>query len=149
VDGTGIFVIARPHKVRFVAGTFAVVFIGVFTTVAILLRNTPTGVFFQPSDQVAMAGIGVLLACGALWFTRPKVSADAEGVDVRNLLGTTHFDWSVIESVSFPEGASWARLELPDDEYVPVMALQSVDGVRAVEGIRELRRLHREAHARQ
>lgn len=137
----------RPHKVRFVSAAFAVVFIAAFSAVAVLLRNTPTGVFFHASDQVAMAGIGVLLACAALWFTRPKVTADESGVDVRNLLGTTHYDWAVVESVSFPNGASWARLELPDDEYVPVMALQAVDGERAVTGIRELRRLHKAARA--
>jgi len=141
-------VIARPHRVRFVTGTIAVVFVAIFSVVAVLLRNTPTGVFFQASDQVAMVGIGVLLACGALWFTRPKVAADAEGVEVRNLLGTTRFEWDVVESVSFPNGASWARLELPDDEYVPIMALQSADGARAVAGIRELRRLLKESRER-
>ncbi|WP_436496842.1 PH domain-containing protein [Actinokineospora sp. HUAS TT18] len=140
--------IARPRKVRLVTGIIATVFVVIFTVVAVLLRNTPTGVFFHTSDQVAMAGIGVLLACGALWFTRPKVTADAEGVNVRNLLGTTHFSWDVVESVSFPNGASWARLELPDDEYVPIMALQSMDGERAVTGIRELRRLLKEAKQR-
>ncbi|CRK56306.1 POSSIBLE CONSERVED MEMBRANE PROTEIN [Alloactinosynnema sp. L-07] len=140
--------IARPHRVRFVTGAIAVVFVAIFTIVAVLLRSTPTGVFFHASDQVAMAGIGVLLACGALWFTRPKVTADAEGVNVRNLLGTTYFSWDVVESVSFPNGASWARLELPDDEYVPIMALQSADGERAVAGIRELRRLLKEFRER-
>lgn len=136
---------ARPRKVRFVAGAFAVVFVAVFTVVALLLRNTPTGVFFQVSDQIAMIGIGVLLACGALWFTRPRVEADAEGVTVRNMLGGTRYPWEYVESVSFPDGASWARLELPDDEYVPVMAVQSIDGDRAVTAIRELRALHRAA----
>ncbi len=136
---------SRPRKVRFVSVTFAVVFVAVFTVVAVLLRNTPTGVFFQLSDQIAMVGIGVLLAAGALWLTRPRVQADAEGVTVRNLLGSTRYPWGVVESVSFPDGAAWARLELPDDEYVPVMAVQSIDGDRAVAAIRELRKLHREA----
>ena len=45
--------------------------------------------------------------------------------------------------ISFPDGASWARLELPDDEYLAVMAIQAVDGVRAVEAVRALRKLHR------
>ncbi|SDC15860.1 PH domain-containing protein [Actinokineospora iranica] len=134
---------ARPRKVRFVSAVFAVVFVAVFSVVAVLLRNTPTGVYFQLSDQIAMVGIGVLLACGALWLTRPRVSADAEGVTVRNLLGSTRYPWSVVQSVSFPDGAAWARLELPDDEYVPIMAVQSIDGERAVTAIRELRKLHR------
>ncbi|WP_424186003.1 PH domain-containing protein [Actinokineospora sp. G85] len=140
-------VTSRPRKVRWVSGVFAVVFIAVFTVVAVLLRETPTGVYFQVSDQVAMVGIGVLMACGALWFTRPKVTADAGGVSVRNMLGSTRFAWSEVVSISFPDGASWARLELPDDEYVPVMAVQAIDGDRAVATIRELRALHKAALA--
>jgi len=44
--------------------------------------------------------------------------------------------------VAFPDGASWARLDLPDDEYLPVLAIQAVDGQRAVEGITQVRALH-------
>jgi hypothetical protein len=138
-------VIARPRKVRYVSAGFAVLFIAVFTVVAVLLRNTPTGVFFQVSDQIAMIGIGVLLAVGALWFTWPKVSADASGVVVRNMLGPKFVPWSAVVAVTFPDGASYARLELPDDEYLVLMAVQSIDGERAVAAIRELRKLHRAA----
>ncbi|GLZ36916.1 PH domain-containing protein [Actinokineospora sp. NBRC 105648] len=139
--------IARPRRVRVFSGALAVLFIAVFTVVAVLLRRTSTGVFFQVSDQVAMAGIGVLLACGALWMTWPKITADAAGVRVRNLLGSTTYPWSQVRGISFPDGAAWARLELPDDEYVPVMAVQALDGDRAVAAIRELRKLHRAATA--
>ncbi|MBM7775295.1 hypothetical protein JOD54_005499 [Actinokineospora baliensis] len=123
----------------------AVVFIGVFVVVAVLLRGSGTGVYFQVSDQLAMVGIGVLLAAGVLWLTWPKVTADEDGITVRNLLGRTRYPWTAVRGISFPDGAAWARLELPDDEYVPVMAVQSIDGARAVEAIRELRRLHRVA----
>jgi hypothetical protein len=140
-------VIARPRKVRFVSAGFAVVFIAVFTLVAVLLKNTPTGVFFQTSDQIAMIGIGVLLAVGALWFTWPKVSADASGVLVRNMLGAKFVPWTEVVAVTFPDGASYARLELPDDEYLVLMAVQSIDGDRAVTAIRELRKLHKAAHS--
>ncbi|RLK59298.1 PH (Pleckstrin Homology) domain-containing protein [Actinokineospora cianjurensis] len=136
---------ARPRKVWFVTVPIAVVFIAVFAIVAALLRDSGTGVYFQVSDQVAMVGIGVLLAAGVLWLTWPKVTADADGITVRNLLGRTRYPWSAIVSISFPDGAAWARLELPDDEYVPVMAIQSLDGARAVTAIRALRGLHRAA----
>lgn len=136
---------ARPRKVRILSAVVAVIFVAVFTVVAILLRNTPTGVYFYLSDQIAMVCVGVLLAIGALMFGRPRVRADLTGVEVRNMLGSRKYGWDEIEHVSFPESSAWARLELPDDEYVPVLAVQAIDGERAVVAMRELRRLRREA----
>jgi hypothetical protein len=48
-------------------------------------------------------------------------------------------------SVSFPDGAAWARLELPEDEYISVMAVQAVDREYAVSSVRALRELHKAA----
>jgi hypothetical protein len=48
----------------------------------------------------------------------------------------------VVEKVAFPDGASWARLELIGDDYLPVLAIQALDGQRAVDGIRRVRALH-------
>jgi hypothetical protein len=113
--------------------------------VAILLRSSSTGVTFYVSDQVAMGGIGIVLAAGALWFAWPRVRADHDGVEVRNMLGTHRYRWSDITGISFPDGSPWARLELPDDEYVPILAVQAIDGDHAVAAMRELRRLRRAA----
>jgi hypothetical protein len=135
---------ARPRKARRVAVVSAVVLVVVFTVVAVLLRRTPTGVYFQLSDQVAMVLLGLLLAGAALLFARPRVRAGAEGVEVRNLLGSRTLPWELVLRVSFPDGAPWARLELPDDEYIAVMAIQSADGRHAVQAIRALRALHAE-----
>lgn len=131
----------RPRKVRFVASGIAVVFVVVFTVVAFLLRSEWTGAYFQVSDQVAMVGIGVMLALGVLLFTRSRVRADESGIEIRNLIGTRRFEWKNVEHVSFPDGASYARLELPDDEYVTIMAIPALDGERSVGAMRELRRL--------
>jgi hypothetical protein len=134
----------HPRKVRMVAIPTAAVLVVVFVVVAVLLRNTPTGVIFRMSDQVAMAGLGVLLACGVLLLVRPRLRADADGVEVRNILGTQRYPWSLVRAITFPDGAPWARLELPEDEYVPIMAIQSYDGTHAVRAMRELRALRRE-----
>jgi len=112
-----------------------------------VLRRSSTGVYFYASDQVAMAGIGLVLALGALWFARPRVRADHDGVEVRNMIGTHRYRWSEIKTVSFPDGSPWARLELPADEYIPILAVQAIDGEHAVTAMRELRRLRREADA--
>ncbi|TDQ01159.1 PH domain-containing protein [Labedaea rhizosphaerae] len=134
---------ARPRRIRFVAIAGAVFFVVVFTVIALLLKKSSTGVFFKTSDQLAMIGIGVVLAAATLVIMRPSVRADDEGIEVRNLLGWQRYEWELVRSISFPDKAWWARVELPDYEYVPVMAIQAFDGVRAVEAMRELRRLHR------
>src|SRR6266567_467692 len=135
--------VVRPHKVRRIAIPVAIALVVIFAVVAALLKSGSTGVEFGLSDQVSIAAIGFVLACGVLLFVRPRVVADADGVEVRNLLFGQRVPWSMIMAVSFPDGAPWARLELPSDEYVPVVAIQAADGERAVAAIRELRALHR------
>ncbi|OXM62416.1 PH domain-containing protein [Amycolatopsis vastitatis] len=137
--------VIRPRRAMIMCGVLAVALLAVFVVVAVLLRNGDTGVRFQRSDQAAMVGIGILLACGVMLFSIARVRADAEGIEVRNVLITRRFAWNEVLSVSFPDGASWARLELPDDEYHAVMAIQAVDRDRAVEAVRALRKLHRAA----
>jgi PH (Pleckstrin Homology) domain-containing protein len=70
------------------------------------------------------------------------VRADARGIEVRNVGVPRYLPWELVRAVAFPDGASWARLDLPDDEYLAVLAVQAVDGQRAVAGIRALRALH-------
>ncbi|MBV9163114.1 MAG: PH domain-containing protein [Pseudonocardiales bacterium] len=135
---------ARPRRARRIAIAAAVLLVAVFAVVAALLRRTPTGVYFRLSDQIAMMLLGLLLAGAALLFARPRVRAGAEGVEVRNLLGTRTLPWELVFRVSFPDGAPWARLELPDDEYIAVMAIQAADGRWAVQAIRALRAVHAE-----
>ncbi|MEV4312268.1 PH domain-containing protein [Actinocrispum sp. NPDC049592] len=132
---------SSPRRIRFVAVGLALVLVAAFTVAAILLRSSWTGAYFEVSDQVAMIGIGVLLGGAALMLTRSRVRADTKGIEVRNVVGVRRFDWDQVEHVSFPDGASWARLELPDDEYVTIMAIPANDGARSVAAIRELRRL--------
>jgi hypothetical protein len=138
--------VIRPRRTLIMCSVLAVLLLAVFIVVAVLLRNSHTGVVFEPADQAAMIGIGILLAAGTMLFAMPRVRADATGVEVRNVLATRRFAWTDVLSVSFPDGASWARFELPDDEYFSVMAVQAVDRDRAVAAVRALRRLHRAAH---
>ncbi|MFD8492181.1 PH domain-containing protein [Amycolatopsis sp. NPDC059657] len=145
VDENATEVVFRPRKALVLCSVLAVLLLAAFTTVGVLLRSSKTGAIFQASDQAAMIGIGILLAAGTMLFAMPRVRADAEGIEVRNVLLTKRFHWHEVLSVSFPDGASWARLELPDDEYYSVMAVQSVDRLRAVEAVRALRKLHRAA----
>ena len=82
---------------------------------------------FQTADQVAMALLGLVIAGALLLFARPTLRVGSAGLSVRNLLGYRLIPWSEVVGVSFPAGNRWARIDLPDDEYVPVMAIQAVD----------------------
>ena len=139
--------VVRPRRVRRAAWACAVAVVAVFTAVASVLRNTDTGVVFRLADQVAMVCLGLLFAAGILLLARPRVRADADGIEVRNTGWPRYLPWELVRAVSFPDGASWARLDLPDHEYLAVLAVQSADGLRAVEAIRALRALHAAAHA--
>jgi hypothetical protein len=143
-------VVIRPFRTLWASVVLAVLLVAVFAVVGALLRGSKTGVIFEASDQIAMAGIGVLLGLGALLFATSRVRADAEGIEVRNVFPLTkRYSWLDVIAVSFPDGASFARLELPDDEYLGVLAIQAVDRDRAVEAVRTLRRLHKAAWADQ
>jgi hypothetical protein len=135
-------VVVRPRKMLIASWVGAVVTVALFVVIAVVLRSDPTGVFFRFADQVALVLLGLFIAGGLLLFARPRVRADAEGIEVRNVFVTRRLPWALVLRVAFPDGASWARLDLPDDEYLPVLAIQAVDGQRAVAAITRVRALH-------
>jgi hypothetical protein len=131
----------RSKKSARYAIAAAVLLVVAHTTVAILLRVSPTGVYFRTADQLALAGIGVLLAGIALLLTRPRVRVGKKGVAVRNILSERLIEWDLGRGLSFPDGAMWARVDIPDDEFIPVMAIQSNDRDHAVAAVRSFRSL--------
>jgi len=133
---------AVPHVMRLVCAGLAAAVLAVMVVVAILLTSSSTGVVsFHTSDQVAMIGLGVLLAAGILLLARPRVDADDAGVRVRNILGSHHLPWSAVRSVRFERRSAWATLLLVTGEEIAVLAVQSADGERAVAAIEGLRAL--------
>lgn len=133
--------VAKPRKSRRYAIAVAVLLVVVHVTFAILLRGDSTGVYFRLADQLAFAGIGCLFAAAVLLLTRPRVRIGPRGIAVRNVLGERVVDWDLYEGLSFPDGAAWARIELPDDEYLAVMAIQSNDREYAVDAVDRFRAL--------
>jgi hypothetical protein len=134
---------ARPVRARWVAIASAAVVVLLFVVIAGLLgRTSSEGVEFGPGDQVAMVLLGVLVAAGLLLLARPAVSADLDGVRVRNLFTTKDVPWEIVREVSFRDGTPWAMLDLADDDQIAVLAVQAVDGQHAVAAVRALRTLH-------
>jgi hypothetical protein len=131
----------RPRLTPYVAYAVAVVLVVAHVVIGLLLKIGSTGVIFQTSDQIAMAVLGVVLAGLVLLFARPRLRIGAQGLSVRNVLSDRLVPWGDIVGVSFPVGARWARIDLPDDEYVPLMAIQSVDKDRAVAAMDTVRNM--------
>lgn len=101
-----------------------------------------TGAAVSFVDTLAFPGVGVLLSVLAyIGFTRARVRANEDGVEVRNFIGTRFYPWAVIYGMSFPKGARVARLELPDFEFVPMWAFQARDGESVVRAVAEFREL--------
>lgn len=131
----------RPRLTPYFAYGAAFVIAAAHIAVGFLLKVGSSGVIFQSADQVAMGLLGLVIAGVVLLFARPRLRVGPSGLSVRNLLGSKMIAWEDVVDVSFPRGARWARVDLADDEYIPVMAIQAVDKERAVEAMDTVRRL--------
>ena len=90
----------------------------------------------------AFIGVGLVISLLSwIALTRPRVRANEDGVQVRNIIGTRYYPWVVIYGLSFPKGSRMARLELPEFEYVPLWAIQSGDKERALKAVEDFRAL--------
>ncbi|MCP2287988.1 PH domain-containing protein [Nocardia amikacinitolerans] len=131
----------RPRRAVLTARIVAAVIVAMFAVGGIWLQSGSTGVNFRLADQIAMVTIGVLIAGGVLMLTRPRVRVGPRGVSVRNILGDQLFGWEHIRGVVFLDKKSWARLELVDDDYVPLLAIRSNDKAHAARAMDRLREL--------
>ncbi len=134
-------VVLRPRLTPFVAYIAAAIVATAGIVVGLLLKIGYTGAIIQTADQVSMAVLGVILAAAILLLATPRVRVGPAGIGVRNILTERVVPWRDVVDVSFPQGARWARVDLADYEYVPVLAVQSVDGERAVASMDTLRML--------
>jgi Bacterial PH domain len=131
----------RPRLTPYFAYGAAFLIAAVSIVLGVLLKVGSTGVVFRTDDQVAIAVLGIVIAAAALMFARPRLRIGPRGLGVRNLLGERIIAWPDVVDVSFPPGARWAHVDLADDEYVQLMAIQAVDKERAVAAMDAVREL--------
>lgn len=130
-----------PRKMPSIAYGVAAVIVVAGLTVAIVSQENSTGAFLRTADQFAMAGLAAAVAGGVLLLTRPRLRVGAAGLAVRNVLGYRLIPWDQVIDVSFPPGKRWARVDLEHNEYIPVLAIQSLDQERAVAAMDTVRGL--------
>ena len=132
---------------RLLCALVGLVVVAVMVVVALGLKETTnTVVSYRTSDQVAMIGLGLVLAGGILFLGRSRVDADADGIRVRNILGGHELPWSAVKAVRFDRSSAWASLLLSNDDEFALLAVQAGDRMRAVHAVEGLRALL--AHAK-
>jgi hypothetical protein len=136
------------RRLRQLLALLAGVVLAVTAFVVLTLPSTTnTVVDYGVVDQVALAGLGILLAMGVLLLGRSRVDADASGVRVRNLLVHHQLPWLSVRAVRFERKSPWGSLALENGDEVSLLGLQAVDGEYAVRAVEGLRALHAAARA--
>lgn len=134
-------VVLRPRRTPLFAYVVAFVIATAGIVVGFLFNLRYTGAIIQPADQVAVASLGLIIAAAVLLLALPRIRIGPTGIAVRNVVLERLVPWNEVVGVSFPEGSRWARIDIADYEYVPVLAIQAVDGERAVDAMDTLRSL--------
>lgn len=104
-------------------------------------------------DKVTPFQRGTVVAMGLLGFAclyalgRSRVQAREEGLHVVNGYRSHDYAWAEIVAVRLNPGAPWVTLDLNDGNTASVLAIQSSDGLRAKQAVRQLRALVDRAHA--
>ena len=141
------------QRLKIVAALAIIIVMGVHIFMASVVASGNTGAAVTTIDQWAFVGIGLIISAVCLTIMRPRVRAifiglhrprvraNEDGVEIRNFIGTRFYPWDVIYGLSFPKGERWARLELPEFEFVPMWAFQSADGARVVTAVEQFRTL--------
>lgn len=124
-----------------VAWILVVLIMAVHIFMAIVVKVGNTGVAVTTVDQFGFVGIGLVLSGVALSLLRPRVRVNRRGVEVRNIVNAQFYPWQIVHGLSFPTEARWARLELPDFEFVPMMALNIYDRETIAANVERFRQL--------
>ena len=134
------FEIRSPYLTKVMIVVMVLVILGAaFMTVAVGMDEN--GAALTVADDLAFVGIGIIGLFLCLLIRRPRVRANEDGVEVRNFLGTRFYPWEIVYGLAFPKGDRWARLELPEFEFVPMLAFQAGDSEHVVRMVHEFREL--------
>ena len=130
----------RPLGVRlavvFFGGLLAVVCVAGWVAVGADVRAKVT------VYQQATVLLFVLMALAIAWgLYRCRVTATSSGLEVVNGYRTHHYEWPEVLAVHMPQGAPFPTLDLADGTSRPTFGIQSSDGDRARQAVRELRTL--------
>lgn len=133
--------VVTSRRLKFIAAGAIVVVMAAHIFLAVVVAIGDTGATVTTVDQWAFVGIGIIISLCCLGITRPRVRVNSDGVEVRNFIGTRFYPWDLVYGLSFPKGDHWARLELPEFEYVAMWAFFAADGDRVMKAVADFRAL--------
>jgi hypothetical protein len=103
---------------------------------------------FKGGDKVAVGLMGLPVAAVLLLLARPSVTASADGLVVRNLVGSRRLSWAEVVAIRLGPDDSWASIDVADGTSLAVMALQTADRNRTAVALADLRQRLADAEAR-
>ncbi len=140
---------AVPRRLRLLLALLAAGVLAVMAFVVVTLPSTTnTVVDYGLGDQIALGGVGLVVAAGVLVLGRSRVDADESGVRVRNLFVSHTLPWQSVRAVRFERKSAWASLALENGDELSLLGLQAVDGDYALRAVEGLRALHAAARAK-
>ncbi len=129
----------RPLGTR-LAGLFFFGLLVLVSALAWISLGDLRGRFSTASTAIVLL-IYLALALVVHSLVRCRVVADQGTLTVVNGYRTHRFAWPELVTVTMPEGAPWAVLDLADGTAVGLLAVQASDGDRARDAVRALRAL--------
>ncbi|MDT0343751.1 PH domain-containing protein [Streptomyces litchfieldiae] len=131
----------RPVVTRVVLLTTGAAVFGVLALIAALLPTSGAAAW-RPGERIAVATSGLIVWAVLALLSRPRVTADRDGLTVVNLTTTRRLAWAEIVRVTLRPGDPWVTLDLADGTVLAVMAIQpGVSRRRAMADARALRAL--------
>src|SRR4051812_37220268 len=97
----------RPLFGRWVGIGAAVVVLAGGVALAVVLPSSGS-VAYHPIDRAGIAALGLPVAAVLLLLARPRLSADADGLTVVNLLRSRRLAWSEVVGIDLAVTGSWA-----------------------------------------
>ncbi|APU39355.1 MULTISPECIES: PH domain-containing protein [unclassified Streptomyces] len=126
----------RPTRTRAVLLGVGLAMFATITAIAVLLEN------LSPGERISFVFTAVLLSSVLVLLSRPKVTADEDGVTVVNLTNVRRLAWAEILRVNLRPGDPWVFLDLSDGTSLPALGIQpGVARQQAISDARALRAL--------
>lgn len=126
----------RPTRTRVVLLGAGAVACGVLAVIALTLE------MLSPSERTTFLFTGLIFLAVPVLLSRPRVSADREGVTVVNLTTKRRLEWAEVLRVNLRTGDPWVTLDLADGTSLPAMGIQpGIARRQAVADARALRAL--------